>query len=665
MYDSPSSASLVLGIDTGGTYTDGVLLTYPGFEILAAEKTLTTPHDLSVCITQAIEALLPADPSRIKLIAISTTLATNAIAENKSRPVALFLLGYDPQMVERFDLARRFGTARYFYFAGGHDLYGVEQASPDLAGIVETAHRLQGQVDALAVSAYFSPLDASHENAALAALQQVSDLPVVLGHQLSTRLDSVKRATTATLNASLLSISQDFIHAVEGVMEQRGLHAPLLVVRGDGALMNTAAANARPVETIHSGPAASAIGGGFLSRRPRGLVIDIGGTTTDIAVIDGGRVNVLEEGTTVGNYHTAVRAAHVRSFGLGGDSQIAFDSAKMLQIGPGRVLPLAYLAHLYPQVGDEIRQTIAEAGVRPGGERPAVKRLEYWYLKRTPPRPPADEKARRAVELLAERPISLPELLKRLDGRAPHSFGGDLLLQQDIAGRAGLTPTDLLHATGEFDPWDTGIAALAVSTFAAVRGWSLEKFAKNVKECIAERIAAEVVAFLSGQTLKRASHVMNPDDLGLWLFEESIHPHDPYLGGKISLKMPIIGLGAPAHIYLPRVAAFLNTELILPPYHGVANAIGAVAGSIMVSLEAGLQPQGSGYVLQTENERKHFPGLEEAAAYGRSLLGQEALRQAAEMGAYDPQVEFEQTPTGLDSFRLTARAVGNPDLNGV
>jgi hypothetical protein len=113
------------------------------------------------------------------------------------------------------------------------------------------------------------------------------------------------------------------------------------------------------------------------------------------------------------------------------------------------------------------------------------------------------------------------------------------------------------------------------------------------------------------------------------------------------------------------VAAFLNTELILPPYHGVANAIGAVAGSIMVSLEAGLQPQGSGYVFHTQNEKKAFPSLDEAAAYGRSLLGREALRQAAEMGAYDPQVEFEQTPTGLDAFRLTARAVGNPDLNGV
>ncbi len=654
MPESPT-APLVLGIDTGGTYTDSVLLTYPQFEILASEKTLTTPHDLSICITQAMDALLPADPSRIKLIAISTTLATNAIAENKSHPVALFLLGYDPQMVERFDLARRFGTARYFYFAGGHDLYGNEQAPPDLEGILAAARSQQGLVDALAVSAYFSPLDASHENAALAALQEITDLPVVLGHQLSTRLDSVKRATTATLNASLLSISQDFIHAVESALGKRGLRAPLLVMRGDGALMNAVTANARPVETIHSGPAASAIGGGFLAKLECGLIIDIGGTTTDIAVIDHGRVNILEEGTTVGNYHTAVRAAHVRSFGLGGDSLIAFDSAKQLQIGPGRVLPLAYLASLYPQVAAEIRKTAAESG-----DHPAVKRLEYWYLKRTPPRLPADEKTRRALELLSERPISLPVLLKRLDGRAPHSFGGDLLLQEDIAGRAGLTPTDLLHVSGEYAPWDVQTATLAARIYAAQRGWTLERFAHNVKEWIAERIAGEIVAFLSGQTLSPSSHVMAPDDLGLWLFEESLRPAHPYLGSQISLKLPIIGLGAPAGIYLPRVAELLHTELVLPPHYEVANAIGAVAGSVMVACEAGLIPHGTGYLLQTENEKKTFASLDEANAYGRRLLSEEALRRAAEMGAHDAQVEFEQIPTGLDTYRLTARAVGNP-----
>jgi N-methylhydantoinase A/oxoprolinase/acetone carboxylase beta subunit len=128
----------------------------------------------------------------------------------------------------------------------------------------------------------------------------------VLGHQLSTKLGSVERATTAALNASLLAVLQDFIIAVRRAMERRQIEAPLMVVRGDGTLMSDEFAARTPVETIHSGPAASAIGGYFLSELDDALVVDVGGTTTDIALIKNGQVTVSEEGATVGQYKTAV-----------------------------------------------------------------------------------------------------------------------------------------------------------------------------------------------------------------------------------------------------------------------------------------------------------------------------------------------------------------------
>ena len=153
----------ILGIDTGGTYTDGVLIQRGTREIIHSTKTLTTKPDLAKGILAALDDLLPEDPSQIKLVVISTTLATNAIAEGKGRPVGLFLLGYDPELIQGFSLDSRFAASSYHYFQGGHDLYANEQAPLDIEGIRATAQLIRDDVEAIAVSGYFSPYNASHE----------------------------------------------------------------------------------------------------------------------------------------------------------------------------------------------------------------------------------------------------------------------------------------------------------------------------------------------------------------------------------------------------------------------------------------------------------------------------------------------------------------------
>ena len=263
--------SLVLGIDTGGTYTDAVLLEYYSRRVLASHKSLTTKRDFSIGIENVIEGIHIEDPATIKMVSVSTTLATNAIAEGKGKRVALLLVGYDPELIANFKMERRFATPHFYYFRGGHDLYGREKAELDLPGILSQVNKIRGQVDAIAISSYFSPLNPEHENRAANAIARICDLPIVLGHQLSTKLGSVERATTAALNASLLAVLQDFIIAVRRAMERRHIVAPLMVVRGDGTLMSDEFAARTPVETIHSGPAASAIGGRFLSQPRRCL----------------------------------------------------------------------------------------------------------------------------------------------------------------------------------------------------------------------------------------------------------------------------------------------------------------------------------------------------------------------------------------------------------
>lgn len=657
-----SKNNLLLGIDTGGTYTDGVLLDEATRQIIRTSKSLTTRHDLAEGILKVLDNLLSDEPTRISLVSISTTLSTNAIVEGKGRPVALFLIGYDQDLVHKFQLQSNFATSTYYFFQGGHDLNGEEQAPLDLEAISKTAAALKDKVEAFAVSGYFSPLNASHEESAFRTIYDATGLPVVLGHQLSSKLDSIQRATTALLNASLLSILQEFIRSMRGSLHVRRVEAPLMVVRGDGTLMSSLVAEQRPVDTIHSGPAASAIGGRFLANQEPALVIDMGGTTTDMAVVDQGQVTINEEGTLVGNYRTAVRAARVRSFGLGGDSLIGFDLEDKLTVGPERVTPISYLAHIDPRVARDLEKL---PGLKQ--KRLTLDHMEYWFLQREPGQVVLNSRAYKVIDLLRKKPMALPDILERMEALHPLQFGGPALINQEIVGRAAFNPTDLLHLNGKYAPWNKKAAEIAAWLINGICGLEVNDLIEKVMQTISERVVAEVVSFLSAKSIEITPGLLNPDNLGLWLFEENIRHSHPFLGSKIELKIPIIGIGAPARIFLPRVAEMLHTDLIIPAHFEVANAVGAVAGSVIVYEDAWVFPQNRdldiiGYYVQSGEERMNFPKLDAAREYAKKITGEKAVAKANESGVLRPEIKFEQLPEGLESFRIRAMAVGNTFL---
>jgi N-methylhydantoinase A/oxoprolinase/acetone carboxylase beta subunit len=654
---------LVLGVDTGGTYTDGVLMDYETRQVLATAKTPTTPYDLQTCILATLDNLLPDDRTCIGLVSISTTLATNAIAEGKGYPVGLLLLGYDPELAARFRFDERFGTRRVAYLQGGHTLQGTEQAPLDVEGVLGTARGWSDEVEALAVSGYFSPFNPAHEEAAAGRIADALGLPVVLGHQLSSRLNSVERATTAALNAALIPILQDFIGAMRAALDQREIEAPLMVVRGDGALTKAERAAERPVETVHSGPAASAIGGAFLSGLGRAMVVDIGGTTTDLAIVDRGSVLIRDEGTMVGAYRTAVRAADVRSIGLGGDSLLGLDADNRLLVGPERVIPISQLARQHPSVAADLKGMAHRLT-----HRPSPTSVEYWLLAREPRRVPDGAKAREALNLLRQGPMPLVTLLDRLGLIHPIQFGGPRLVREGVVERSAVTPTDLLHVSGEFTAWDADAAAVATAFMARLRGATPDELIGEVKRLIAERIVAEIVAHISGQAVERAPSHVSARNLGTWLFEESLHRRNPYIDSTIRLDIPLVGIGAPAGIFLPQVADLLGTELVLPPHYEVANAVGAVAGNLVVEKEAWIYPQEHGmhirgYFARLSDGRRRYPTLDAAVEGARANLSQRVEAEIRHEGAVDPVVDFERVPDGAESYRVRVRAVGNPAMD--
>jgi N-methylhydantoinase A/oxoprolinase/acetone carboxylase beta subunit len=661
-----NNEALVLGIDTGGTYTDGVLLEYYSRRVLATHKSLTTRRDFSIGIEAVIDGIHIDDPGLIRMVSVSTTLATNAIAEGKGKRVALLLVGYDPELIANFKMEARFATPAYFYIRGGHDVYGREKEPLDLATLLDTVNRVKGEVDAIAISSYFSPLNPEHENRAYEAVSRIADLPIVLGNQLSTKLGSVERATTAALNASLLAVLQDFIVAVQRAMERRHIDAPLMVVRGDGTLMSAEFAARTPVETIHSGPAASAIGGRFLSRLDDALIVDVGGTTTDIALIENGQVTIGEEGARVGQYKTAVQAANLLSIGIGGDSHITISrDNKRLDVGPERVIPLAYLAHSYP----DVRQRLHTLGRR-SWVQAAPEWLEYWVLLREPDEALlSGDQLKALVALLRDGPQPAPEIVRRLGVLHIGQLGAGELLRQEVLGRAGLTPTDLLHIDGRYALWDTEAAREAWDTFARFQFKEPAALQQEVWALIKEKITHAIVTFLSDKELPPPRHPQDRD-MGRWLFANSVAPAHPHLETSIRLRPPLIGIGAPAEIFLEAVAQVLHSDLVLPQHHGVANAVGAIAGSVMVSEEILVYPHLStqgldviGYFVQTSDGRETYEEAAEALARARNLSEERAFGAAVRAGADNPQVVVDEIADGLDSYRIRARAVGNPRLS--
>ena len=209
---------MLLGIDTGGTYTDAVLYDEATRTVVAKAKSPTTHHELSIGICGAIDAVLASAevaPERIELVSLSTTLATNALVEGKGRPVGAVIIGFDGDVLERAGLGEALGPDPAVILAGGHDPHGSAVAPLDTERLAVEVAAVASRVEAFAVTAQFSVRNPEHELAAAEVIREVTGQPVTLSHHLSARLNGPKRAVTAVLNARLISIIDGLVRTTD------------------------------------------------------------------------------------------------------------------------------------------------------------------------------------------------------------------------------------------------------------------------------------------------------------------------------------------------------------------------------------------------------------------------------------------------------------------
>lgn len=712
-----------LGIDTGGTCTDAVLFDFDENKVLASAKAITTKEDLSIGILSAIDSLPPAYLTEIVRVALSTTLATNAVVENKGGRAKLLMMnayrkvvadagkhyGLPPMEDIRFldvELPENPGTE-----SGSGDELGndgendptMESGNGEGTGSGDESQEGKGvrsvpedwkvffdenadwvrDADSMGIVELNASLNgAILEKTAKAYLEETYAIPAIGGFELFSEPNVLQRGAGTLLNARLMPVIGGFLASVKQALVQRGIQAPVVIVRSDGTLMSETFTGVRPVETLLCGPAASVMGGLALSGSPDSLIVDMGGTTTDMAIVRNGIPLKAEDGIRIGKWKTYVKGVYIDTFGLGGDSAIRHTQHGHLHLDATRIMPLSMLADKWPNVVGKLKKLLATK------YRHTLPLHEFFVLVRDIGRLPD------VATRYTEREIAFCEALRKgplIWTEAAAAIGLDIynlnmtrLEQEGIVMRCGLTPTDLMHVRGEFTRYNREAAVLGLRFVAACTELEPVQLVDRIYDRIKKTLYVHLVRLLLEETdphyrkhglgtgLERliaarwdafsenfiqkghmddslqledttGSDITKPpvNPLTEWQKvkpRKEIPPAFGLLGIDIRTPAVLVAIGAPTHIFLPDVARALGTTCILPEHAGVANALGAVIAHVSAEVQVEIRLEGgpggfAGYRVRGFQGSRLIQNHDEAVAFAQADAEAEARAEALRRGA--------------------------------
>jgi N-methylhydantoinase A/oxoprolinase/acetone carboxylase beta subunit len=439
----------------------------------------------------------------------------------------------------------------------------------------------------------------------------------------------------------------------------------LMIVKGDGALAPADVIAQRPIETILSGPAASVIGAKFLCGRRDFVMADIGGTTTDIAILQNGWPKLSRSGATVGNRRTLVRAVDIHTFALGGDIEADLEADGTVRLSSRRVIPIALLAKRYPESIPIMEEMLAEPKHVPFAGRFALR--PFGHVPATPPAH-LSPRERDILVAVSEKPVALKDIIF---GPAAHR-ALDKLIGLGLLQLSAFTPTDAAHVLQLQNQWSRQAANLAGALLLRWRRMAVDvsqtrvtELAKAVVEAVVRRTGQVLIATLAQDPLVGAMSLIECVIRG-----EGRLGH---LNVALAPSLPIVAVGGPAAVYYPEIGRRLHCEVLLPRYGEVANAVGAGVGIVrsreIVEITA---PEPGHYRIHSGDEQMNFSKAAEALAYARKLAETLALESAVRLGAHRPLVELHidridipnvPPDQGLVSAIVIAESWGSPSEN--
>jgi|TARA_B100000959_G_scaffold97926_1_gene103643 N-methylhydantoinase A/oxoprolinase/acetone carboxylase beta subunit len=330
-----------IGIDVGGTNTDAVVM--DGVNVVATTKTPTT-ENITDGIVSALRTVVKSsnlDVESIDGVMIGTTHFTNAMVERRRlEPTACIRLGLPatvclPPLVDwPDDLAQVLGNHTYLAH-GGHEFDGREISAFDADEVRNIAENIQSKgINAIAISSVFSPVNSEFESKTSEIVREtLPDANITLSSTIG-RIGLLERENAAVMNACLRKLAVATVSGFKEALSEMNISAPFFISQNDGTLMNADFAAEYPVLTFASGPTNSMRGAAFLSNLKDAIVVDVGGTTTDVGVLQQGFPRVAATAVSIGGVRTNFRMPDTLSIGLGGGSIIQENPIK---VGPQSV----------------------------------------------------------------------------------------------------------------------------------------------------------------------------------------------------------------------------------------------------------------------------------------------------------------------------------------
>lgn len=664
-----------IGIDTGGTCTDAVIYDLDKHQILAGAKSATTHERLEIGIGESLGKLPERMVREASFISLSTTLATNACVENKGGRVCLIFLGVDRKTVEESYQNYGFDGTDHMRFLEADPARDI---APDWDRLEALLPEILDNYDSIAVS-QVQPREnnGAYEKETAERIRKKRDIPVVCAFEIFKDLNVIRRGAGAFLNARLIPVVRDFFGAVHHVLDEMQISLPLLIMRSDGSLVSEQYSSRYPVETLLCGPTASVKGAAELMPARQAVVVDMGGTTTDTALVKDGEPKLDLEGVRVGRWRTFVRGIAVDTFALGGDSRIGYKD-KDLFLCPRRVWPVAELAGRWPGVLPELERQRTRYG---GNTKPLYEHLiliksirgqESHYT----------EQERSICRILGEGPLGMEQLAGRL-----HTDVYDLntarLEQEGILLRSGFTPADAMVLLGDRKGLDRPEISLRAAECAAgfiarSTGREIEEIPREVYRLVKEKLYCNLVRILWEDAYGNGRKAV-PEDLELFAkeafaaeMEETEKGSGPensvFFRNCFSTDALLLGVGAPVHVFLGDVARALHTRCVLSEYSGVCNALGALLGDVCVYETVCIHVDYviSSWDVESErfivygDEKEIFPSMEAAAERAAVLAEGRAEKKARDCGAGEiysltHTVKMKEGSTNLGSVLLGAQ----------
>lgn len=342
---------MILGLDVGGTHTDAVIVGDDG--IVASYKTVTDHDNLLASTSLAIrEVMNLASVKTVDKINLSTTLSTNAIVQNKTERTGVIVSSGPGIKAENFS-----PCGDFYEISGSIDHRGVEQKRLNKYELKAAFEDLkQKGIKVFSAVTKFSTRNPDHENIIKEEIYSLSDYSTA-GHLLSGALSFPRRVATAYYNSAVWRLFNRFADSIHESLELNEGSEKINILKADGGTMPLEVARNFPVESILSGPAASVMGILALSDISEdSIIIDIGGTTSDVAVFAGGSPIIERTGISINGNPTLVRALMTKSFGIGGDSSISINNS-IIETGPERKGPAMAEGGKCPTLVDALNYT--------------------------------------------------------------------------------------------------------------------------------------------------------------------------------------------------------------------------------------------------------------------------------------------------------------------